>query len=250
MELHITFVGLCLFVPEPGHSQGPRIHVLLPRSGFGPVHAHHDQIHYPGMGPLLPTTRGFWLDLTNLRSGGGTMPSWADVLAVESVVGGTVPPDQVTNNPGPEVIARITLPLPDSTVPGQRATFAVTPKNGTPQPVDLTHQMTWIYSNANICAVDWVRTRFVSGLEEEIGMPIPDVDDIVRMYVVHLPAHAHVTSPGDPIQHPRAYFAVNRRSGEDPTLIDPPMLLCDAVGRELTVSETAYNCMLGQSGLG
>lgn len=252
MVVHITFIGLCLFVPDPRHPDGPRVHVLLPRSGFGSVHAHHDQVHYAGMGPLLPTTRGFWMDLTALSTG-GTMPAWTNVLDVESVVGSPVPADQVTNHPGPEVIARITLPLPDSVQPGERATFEVTPDGGTPGPVSLTHQMTWVYSNADLCTVDWARTRFVSGVKEQVGMPIAGVDGVARIYVEHLPAHVHVTMPGERIEHPRAYYAVARGSGEDPTLVDQPTLPCgqlDTRGEKVRLAETAYNCMLGVSGLG
>lgn len=247
MEIHITFVGLCLFVPERD-----RVHVLLPNTGGD--HRHDPQIFYAGIGIKSSSLNRFSLDLTDLHAGGATQPL-PNVLDVEAVVGGPIPPDTAGNDAGQKVAVRITLPLADAVDPGDTAVWRVETEDGQVRDHELTHQLTWIIRDGDICNVDWVRTPLSGGGggTERLGLPIPDPDGVVRIHVLHLPDHPHVVKVNEEAPHPQFFYALSNKPGKNPTLQSPPSPLCgrkalspDDAGR----AETAYNCMLGKTGTG
>lgn len=255
MEVHVTFVGLCMFVPDPA---GSHMHVLLPKSGGS--HQHDVQVFYPGIEPGRPKFNRVYLDLTPLREN-GVFPHRLDhMLDVEDVVGYPVSRDTTGADTREKVFVRISLPPADDVRFGPTAVWNVIDKDGNTHKCPLTHQVTWIIRSADICPVKWeLKPLHGSGNSQVLGRPIPDPDGVIRISVVHLPLHPHRTNPQDPTApHADLYYQVSGHPGELPTLASEPDLPCakkDGASETDQLadgwrSEIAYNCMLGKSGAG
>lgn len=127
-DLRIKFAGICLFVPQPAAGQeGARMHVLMPKvehqhhggHGGGVISEHLPRLLYdrayeqPGSSNFtrelacVPLDR-LALELGGLSSDGFTPALPAEVASLEEVAG-RVPPARVSDHPGTEVAARVTL---------------------------------------------------------------------------------------------------------------------------------------------
>lgn len=185
MDVHITFTGLCLFVPDYQHEVSPRVHVLLPQTNGG--HKHHPQIMYPGLDPKPPVLEG-----------------------------------------------------------------------GQQKDRFLTHQLTWVIEDADLCPEELWKLSSLAGsgsAGQDIGLPIPDPDGVVRIHVLHLPAKPITIKPCEEAHHTQEYYSVSEKKGKSPKLNTAPAALCpkrelENHERSVDRAEAAYNCMLGKSDAG
>jgi hypothetical protein len=254
MEIHINVIGLCVLVPS---ADGRRMHVLFPRTGFSTpggehVHPHDPVLIYAGIRPHVPDMRGFAVDLSGLRVAGGTVPPLDTLLDVAGVVGGGLDPGELGGSPSQRVIGRVTLPLPDPGDVGEADPFVwrVTESTGAQVDRPLIHQISWIIRSPEEIAWQRTRLRAPRAPSEDMGQPTPDTDDVIRVFVSHLPRVKHTVCRGHKAEHAQAYYDLFGRSGSSPVLNDDsPDPLCPegSARRRPLVAETAFNCMLGKA---
>lgn len=252
MEVHITFVGLCLFVPD---KDGKRVHVLLPKTSGH--HKHYPQIMYPGLQAAANVLNRVYLDLTPLHSGGSVQPL-EKLLDVQAVVGKPVPSEVPDNDPKEKLALRVTLPLADYVVPGEIALWEVKKADGKVDEQLLTHQLTWVIRSGEICDVAWELKPLSTSRSgaKTLGRPIPDPDGVVRIHVLHLPEKPVIVEPGKEAHHAEEFYKVTGYKGEKPKLAKGPTPICPekldlgVQGKADDRAEAAYNCMLAKSGAG
>lgn len=256
MQVHVTVVGMCLFVRDPS---ARAVHVLLPRTGFssggGTVPDHRPKVSYPGMASTLPGIHSYAVDLRGLRSSGGSLPAsiWERMLDVEweAGVNGKVNSNRWSGNPDRSVAARVTLPWPDTVQKGSLYWWKVPLRGGGVRREQLTHQLTWQFEADRFADFEWKRTLLGPNPHDDpIGTPVPDTDGIVRIFVTNLPVVDHPFCEGMFAEHAQAYYAVLPATARNPQLDEPsPHKECRRVTpffRPMEDSGTAFNCMLGK----
>jgi hypothetical protein len=201
ITLHITFSGLCLFVPDLRAVSGRRMHVLFPATGGKDQHVRHETMLCFDLGHLRPdgtTTgacvcydvRGAALEFIGIDALDVDLP--ASVLRIDD----DVEAGAVNVTPTPLLDGRVTL--------GSGAAFCVAPgtcwKVGKTKARELTFQLGW--------AMKIAKDVFTLDLPATAAMPNPSPIQLyptadsgaIRLFVFHvtrdeLPmcAHRHVT---------------------------------------------------------
>lgn len=255
MDLHIKTTGLCLIVPEPS-GDPDRYHLLLPQST--PHHPHKAILNYVGAADEYDLALCS-LDLTAITA----IPGAADlrnIIDVEALVDAKVPLRQLGNSPDNTVSARITLPVPTWTAPGETAPWQPVRPNGTPIAVfPSTHHMTWVYENFDPSSLMLRRQMLHPGGTTDTSLlPAPKPHgNVVCISITHLPPPGNVVDVGHASPHFHMYGhiydppkAPAMKLKRKPTKLPEPYE-CDGSSKAREPrSEIAYNCMLGKSGAG
>lgn len=267
MDLHITFRGLCLFVPA---KDGKRVDVLFPETshhaGHRPDHVHHPLLDYRGLSSphkLLKRALHFG---GALGAGNGTLPAVIPhLLPAGQIAKKKVPPGQLGDSPNAKVATRISLPAPDDRVPGARVWFHRM-ANGVPQCMQLTNQITFVYRNVNSGALK-PHTRKLGNPADIDNLDEPQGSSgVIEISITHLPTSEPRVCGGEKAAHVPMYYEFLGAPNDDLFLDQKTGLaackaveklwtpLCapkDSIPAEESEKEfesgTAFNCMLAQA---
>lgn len=257
MELHVRTTGMCLIVPELANSVVQRYHLLLPATHHPHLHAAILTHNNAGQGYDLANS---YLDLTGIGAdrGGADL---SNVVDLQELVGKPVAAKQVGNEPDASVSARVTLPVPSWTFPGETASWQPYRDGGAARPVFAsTHHLTWVYENVDPQSLVLLRRQLrEGGAADTTPLPNPNPEDGVMCFsITHLPAAGSHVPIGQFSPHFPMYAHVvdmGKRPGmklKRKPAVTPAAILC-ANTREPLVpfsAEAAYNCMLARSGMG
>ncbi len=255
MDLHITFRGLCLFVPS---NDRKHLHVLFPETSHhsGP-HVHHPEVRYNAFSrKLLKSVFHFG----GLRPSSNTLPSpLPNILPVGRIANKPVLAVLLTDNPGPTVATRISLPAPAKVEPAEKAWFTRT-ENGQLECLELTHQVTLVYQDVDTGKLK-PKTKQLGGSGTIVDLQEPNSTsgNVIDVLVTHLPDHDVDICPGQAVEHAPMYYAF-LGAANDPLILDedPGLSTCGPWQPRCGSHEfseefrnkftgTAFNCMLAQA---
>lgn len=216
IRLEITFTGLFLFVPD---SANGTLNVVLPSTGFGPVHLHKPTINEQGGQRIVFGDE----DLSLIGSGPGanvlTPPT--ETVQLRSITNRPLEFDQI-RKPGkrPNIHARIVLPRATSMGPGAMPALFNVPVLG---PQRLSHRVEWTLLNLDQASAVFERRRHDGSTVPPFNFQ-PDAEDVVRLCIQHLPDHDDEPTNGYEAKHFQAYYRVYLppAAGANPRLAEDP----------------------------
>ncbi|HEX8361910.1 MAG TPA: hypothetical protein VF613_17455 [Longimicrobium sp.] len=235
MDLHVTFKGLCLFVPDPN---GKLMHVLLPatKGSGGHVHAHDAKLHYKGARESL---HGRVLDLSMAGGTGAKIDVGENAFPAGMLIGKAIDSKQWDLCPRESVAARITLPRAGTVKPGKPIKFRVE-EGSDIRRFRLTNEVTWIVPGVNIDPKTWVLNPLcpASGPRPH---PLGELTGKeVKLRIEHLPTRpGNKPEIGAPAEHVEVYYTLFREPMKGPIPILEELPLLPPLGA------TPFNCMVG-----
>ena len=232
-DLRITFIGLCLFVPES--SDGP-MHVLLPATDGhnghddGELQPHSARLVYDtahtAQGQTAfrrelacPSLEGFALDLRGLSRGsiGTELPDeFVDMGAIPG--GGKVGPTLVGSEPGTSVTSRITLDAGHLTAYELGILWRF--RNAAPQP--MTWRAEWTIRGIEGDRLEARKLESLHGNDPESLPELFPIGETIHLSVYHvlprdLPGAREAPIAGLPTaDHFRGYYRLFPSAGEHP----------------------------------
>ena len=264
MELRVTFRGLCLFVRR---KDGKHLDVLLPETvqhqRHMPDHVHHPLLRYNGLGHS-GEIRKFALRFDGLKPASGQVPGLLpNILPAGRISTKTVPPGKLGDNPGSAVASRISLPVPHKIVPGQQVWFSRTRADGTIECLELTHEVTLVYSGIEAGKLR-PRIKELGNASNGTDLDEPQMSggNVITVVVTHLPMDVNVKiCPGDEVLHAHMYYEFLEGVNDPLILEEHPGVDAGCkpwtprCGRHVFPEEflkrddsgTAFNCMLAQA---
>jgi hypothetical protein len=204
MKLIVIVTGLVLLGSD---APNQRLHLFLPGTA-GMAEPHEIFIRYPGAGgPILWRMENWALDLSSVaRSGTARSPAGA-VIDLEPHVR-RIPRSWLLASPPPaHLSSRVTLPWPDSIVPGDRAYWRLR-LGGASQRVWVTNRVRLVYTVATPDRPLWIRQRLRTNAWGSAVMPLPSPTvDSLKIDIRSVPrGGGTILSYGDEAAHFQGYF--------------------------------------------
>lgn len=241
MNLHVEFMGLCLFVP-----QSDAVHVLMPRTGEMTggyyVNPHHVTLQYTGTGGVTRVVDmpGWCVDLSGAR--GTEKEAALSTALIESgrLSGKRVDSRQWSDRPRRTVVSRITLPPASDIDYRELVEWEVDLLTGIKEAAYLTHHLTWKITNAAVQNIVWERKRLDNAKPEceVLDTPMP-IGNRIELKIAHVPAKERMPSKWEEATHYQAYRNVFGDRGRHHKIF-----LAEDPFRAAFLGASAFTCML------
>jgi hypothetical protein len=216
MELHVTFTGLCMFVPQPKRRL---VHVLMPATpvdiGGKHVHRHDLTLSYAGGGSL--DMSGWYLDLSEFSSSGTVTKLPPEVLDAGAPAAVSVDTMQFGNSPRTTVTSRITLPAATRVEvdAAKKILWSVHVLNAANSEIKrdnyrLVHELTWVIRIPDVTVfTGWQRKPLTTGGTTGEKLPDPHPSgEVVALAIKHVMPGMGPLGVDEEAEHFQAYYSI------------------------------------------